>query len=102
MKFMKATPQIAHHIVATQLIIIVKVASYFTNFICIHDFIHDMLVVPFQDTHNTVLHYAAEFGHVKITDMLIEKYGMDPTTESKVCGNNYNVCTYFTVVTVLS
>ena len=46
-----------------------------------------MLVVPFQDTHNTVLHYAAEFGHVKITDMLIEKYGMDPTTESKVSSN---------------
>ena len=56
-------------------------------YVRIHDFIHDMLVVPFQDTHNTVLHYAAEFGHVKITDMLIEKYGMDPTTESKVSSN---------------
>ena len=50
-----------------------------------------ILTVLLQDTHNTVLHYAAEFGHVEITEMLIEKYGMDPAIESAVCSDTYSV-----------
>ena len=44
-----------------------------------------------QGQGNTVLHYSALFGHVEITDMLIEKYGMDPAIESMVCSDICNL-----------
>ena len=40
-----------------------------------------------QGQGNTILHYSAEFGHVEITEMLIEKHGMDPAIKSTVCND---------------
>ena len=59
-----------------------------------------MFIITLQEQSNTVLHYSAEFGHVEIAEMLIEKYGMDPDTESTVCSDI--MCLYIKFETIHS
>ena len=35
------------------------------------------------------MHFAAQGGHVKITEMLIDQYGVDPTSRTEVTVNAY-------------
>ena len=35
------------------------------------------------------MHFAAQGGHVEITEMLIDQYGVDPTSQTEVSVNAY-------------